>query len=358
MLPYFTEHYGNPSSPHRFGQRAHVALNDARKTIATTLGVKQQEVIFMSSATESIHTAVRGIPHAGGHIITTSTEHSAVIEACALMEARGCTVTYLTPNTDGVISLQQVEQALQKDTTLVSVHYINNETGAIQPLAAIGQLLKEHTALFHVDATQAFLTQDCTMDYLQWDMITLAGHKLHAPKGVGILGVREQINLTPLITGSQEFSVRGGTQSVPLAVGLATAMKLGLQEKETTKQHYLQLKKQLTSDLLSLVPDTTITGAEETTSEAIVHVRFAGISGETLMTRLDIDGIAVATGSACSSSEAGPSRVLLAMGIPEEDAVGSIRISFSKWNTLEEIEKLTEAIAYHVGQIRHMNITY
>lgn len=357
MNPFLTGLVGNPSSLHRPGQEAHHALNKSRSTIAQLLGVESSEIIFTSGATESIHTSMRGLI-GKGHIITTVTEHSATLEACGRMEEQGWEITYLKPDSNGLYTPEQVKSALRKDTKLVSIHMVNNEIGAIQPIGEIGNLLQHHTTYFHVDATQAFHIMECSREKLHWDMLTLAGHKIHGPEGIGILALRENVDLIPLIPGNQEFSMRGGTQAVSLAVGLAKAMEICEEERDTMKEHLADLHDHLVKQLKAYVPDCQITGDPRYSCPSICHVRFGGISGETLMLRLDLDGIAVSTGSACSSSEEGPSRVLLAMDIPEEDAVGSIRISFSKWNTVDEVDKLVESIAFHVGQIRHMNITY
>lgn len=362
MMPYLTTEFGNPSSLYTLGQRAHVALNKARSTFAKILGTSQEEVFFTGGATEAIHTVIRGVAHKykekGKHLITSAFEHSAVLEAMKVLESEGFEVTYIQPNHEGLIEVKAVEKALRPDTILASFMYVNNEVGTIQPIAELGKLLHQHNVFFHTDAAQAFAYLPCNMEELQVDAITLAPHKFYGPKGIGVAAIHRAWEMEPLMSGNQEYGMRAGTQNVAFAVGAAKAAETAVADRVERYQKLTTLKEHLIASLTRFVPDISFHGNKEHSIPAVINVAFFGSSNDTLLIRLDMDGIAVSKGAACSSETSEFSHVLLSMGIPEEEAIGSIRISLSYLQTKEDIDFLVQKLAFHVGQIRHMNITY
>ena len=362
MLPYFTEKFGNPSSTHSFGQEAHVALNTARQTLAGLLGTTQEHVIFTGGASEAINMTLKGLAHArkerGMHIVASSFEHSTTLAALEQLQKEGWKVTLVTPDKQGFISAETFLAACTPETTLATLLYVQNELGTIQPIAEIGKELCKRDIAFHVDAAQAFGTLDCNVEALHVDTLVLAAHKFYGPKGIGALYIRPGIMIESLVSGSQEFGMRAGTQNVPLAVGMAEAAKLAHTKKETYSNSIRIVKKKAVHDISAAIEGVHFHTPEENVSPHILSVAFEGIGGETLLRRLDLDGIAVSTGAACSSGNGRVSHVLTAIGLPEEIAQATLRISFSHHNTSEEVDKLIKSLAYHVGQIRHMNITY
>ncbi|MFN7161167.1 MAG: cysteine desulfurase family protein [Candidatus Gracilibacteria bacterium] len=357
ILPYFTEHYGNPSSIHQPGQEAHLGLNTARKTFARILGCTHEEIYFTSGATESTNTILRGVAHAlishGKHIITSSFEHSATLETCRDLESQGYEVTYLQPTSEGYISKQQVQEALRKDTILVSLIYVQNEIGTIQPVAEIGALLNEKGIFFHTDAVQAFQYLSCNVHDLHVSGLSLSGHKFHAPKGVGVMYINSNWQLPPLLTGGhQEFGMRSGTQNVANIAGMGKAAELAVEKQEEHKVYVQTLRDYAYERIIKFIPDAILNGEGTQTTPHILNLSFDGVDGETLLIRLDLEGIAVSTGAACSSEKKEPSHTLTAIGRTPDQAQGSIRISFSFMNTMEEVDYLVEKLVFHVGKIR------
>lgn len=359
MLPYFTEYYGNPSSIHQPGQEAHLGLNLARKTFAHILGCSNEEIYFTSCATESSNTIIRGAAEAfsqkGKHIITSSFEHSATLATCHDLEKKGFQVTYLTPNEMGMITLEQVRDALQEDTILVSLIYVQNEIGTIQPISEIGALLEEKGIFFHTDAVQAFPYLSCDVNQLHISALSLSAHKFQGPKGVGLMYLRAGNELPPLLTGgNQEFGMRSGTQNVAGIVGMAKAAENAVAHQDEYKEKITALRSEALQKILHNIPETQING-KGPTAPHILNLSFPGIDGETLLIRLDLEGIALSTGSACSSEKKDPSHTLLAIGCTPDEAQGSIRISFSHMNTPEEVEIVVSKITYHVRQLQHFS---
>lgn len=358
MLPYLTKYYGNPSSIHQPGQEAHLGLNTSRKIFARALGCSHEEIYFTSGATESTNTILRGIAHAlkdqGNHIITSAFEHSATLETCKDLEKQGYDVTYLSPDKNGCISKEQVEKALRKDTICVSLIYAHNEIGTIQPISEIGAFLKEKGIFFHTDAVQAFQYASCNVSELNVDALSLSGHKFHAPKGTGVMYLSHNWEIPPLLTGgNQEFGMRSGTQNVASIVGMGKAAEIALLHQEEHKKYVQELKDYTYEKITKFIPDALRNGIGKDLAPHILNLSFDGVDGETLLIRLDLEGIAVSTGAACSSEKKEPSHTLLAIGRTPDQAQGSIRLSFSFMNTKEEVDYLVEKLAFHVGQIRH-----
>lgn len=359
-MPYLTERFGNPSSSHSFGQEAHLGLNSARQTVAAALGAPQESVIFTGGASEAINTALKGLAHArrqkGMHIVASSFEHSTTLATLAQLAEEGWEVTYVTPERNGMVSVEAFLAACREDTSLATLLYVQNELGTIQPVAEIGAALEKRGIAFHVDAAQAFGTADCHVDTLHADTLVLAPHKFHGPKGIGILYIRPGLEILSLVNGTQEFGMRAGTQNVAYAVGVGEAVRLALAEKEMRLTTVQALYTKASTALLSLIAETIVNS--NGAAPHILSVTFPGTSGESLLRRLDLEGIAVSTAAACAAGSGRVSHVLTAIGIPEELAQATLRISFSHENTMEELDTLVTALAFHVGQIRHMNITY
>lgn len=357
MLPYFTEYYGNPSSIHQPGQEAHLGLNSARKIFARILGCTHEEIYFTSGATESTNTILRGVAHSlrhlGKHIITSTFEHSATLETCRDLEKEGFEVSYLVPNKEGHISVEQVKEALREDTILVSLIFVQNEIGTIQPISEIGELLNEKRIFFHTDAVQALQYIPCNVDDLRVTALSLSGHKFHAPKGAGLMYLKEGHEIAPLLTGgNQEFGMRSGTQNVASIVGMAKAAELAVLNQVSYSTSIKELRTYALEKILKYIPNTLQNGLGERLAPHILNLSFDGVDGETLLIRLDLAGIAVSTGAACSSEKKEPSHTLLSIGRTPDEAQGSIRISFSHMNTKQEVDYLVEKLAFHVGQIR------
>jgi len=363
MLPYFTEKYGNPSSTHFFGQEAHIALNDARASIAAFLHVAQESVIFTGGASEAIHLAIKGLAKAhvkkGRHIVASSFEHSTTLAALNDLSREGWTVSFVKPNIQGIVDVDAFLAACTDETSLAILMAVQNEVGTIQPISAIAQALKEKKIHFHVDGAQAVGDMNLNLQHLPVTSFVLAAHKFHGPKGIAALYVAPGVEIETLISGSQEFGLRAGTQNVPLAVGMQKALEIQQEEQALRTERLVEINAYARTCLTETIPDIHFhIDATTPASPHILSIAFPGTSGESLMRRLDLDGIAVSTASACASGSGRVSHVLTAMGISEELAQATLRLSFSHLTTREEIDALVTSLAFHVGQIRHMNITY
>ena len=350
--------FGNPSSTHQFGRPAKKMLEDARKVLATSINASPNEIILTSGGTEADNLAILGAIQStknnGRHIITTKTEHHAVLNPCKQLESQGYKVTYLAPDQNGVITAQQVQQALTDETILVSVMYGNNEVGTIQPIAEIGQLLKDHQAVFHTDAVQAYST--CTLDVkeLQVDYLSVSAHKVNGPKGIGFLYQRNGQQLTSqLLGGGQEKKRRAGTENVPATVAFAKAVSITQQSAEEKTALYASYKERMAEIFEQQQLDFNPTVAESVPSLShIYHVSFPGMDVETFLMSLDLEGIAVSSGSACSAGSFEPSHVVTAMfGDESEKARNSIRISFGLGLDLSIVEEAAQRIASVVTRL-------
>lgn len=363
MRPYFCEIFGNPSSVHAFGREARKAVEQARRQVAAALGAQAGEIYFTGSGTEADNWALRGAAYAqkarGRHIITTQIEHHAVLHAAEQLEKEGFEVSYLPVDGDGVVSLEALEKALRPDTTLVSIMAANNEIGAIQPIREAAKLAKAHGALFHTDAVQAIgcVPIDVKADGI--DLLSLSGHKFHAPKGVGALYIRSGVKLQRLIYGgAQEKTQRGGTENVASIVGMGKAIELAMESMESRNAYVSGLRDRLIEGILRRIPETRLNGHRTQRLSGNVNVSIRYIEGEALLLSLDMKGIAGSSGSACTSGSLDPSHVLLAIGLPHEIAHGSLRLSLSEENTAEEVDYTIDALVEIVERLRAMSPLY
>lgn len=361
MLPLLREQYGNPSSLHRFGRDARAVLSRARETIAGLLHCAPKELIFTGGGTEADNTALFGLaPLPAGpknHIITSAVEHHAVLHACEKLEQAGYEVTYLPADASGLVSAEDVEAAITPRTLLISVMYGNNEVGSIQPVSAIGLLARSRGIPFHVDAVQAAGLVPIDLSLLPVDLMSFSAHKLGGPKGIGALYCSSRIHLTPLLYGgAQERRKRAGTEDVAAAAGFAEALRLSVDNMEEKRRRMEELRTRMLHGLKTrLGPEGFVVNGPSRPEERlphILHVSFPGCTTETLLMRLDLEGIAAASGSACTSGSLELSHVLTAMGLPEEVTASAVRFSFGLQTTFEEIEITCEKVGTIVQQLR------
>mgnify|MGYP000943019786 CR=1 FL=1 len=363
MLPYFTEHYGNPSSVYKIAQRNKKAIDDARAVVAGHLGAQPNEIFFTSGGTEADNWAIKGIAAAlkekGNHVITTNIEHHAVLHPCQYLEKQGYEVTYLEVNADGLVSAEQVEAAIRPETILITIMYANNEIGTIMPIAEIGAVAKKHGITFHTDAVQAVGQLPIDVRAQNIDLLSLSGHKFYGPKGTGALYIRRGLKLPPLLHGGgQERSRRAGTENVPGIVGLATALDLAYQDLEAKNAKLKGLRDYLIDGIEARIPYCRLNGHREARLPNNVNVSFEFIEGESLLLLLDMEGIAASSGSACTSGSLDPSHVLLALGLPYEQAHGSIRFTLGENNTREEMDVVLAKLPPFVEKLRSMSPLY
>ncbi len=364
MMPYFTENWGNPSTLHTKGREAAIAMEDARARIAACIGAGAKEIFFTSCGSEADNWAIKGAAYAGRakgrtHIITSAIEHHAALHACKSLEKDGFTVTYLGVDKDGVVSLDELKQAISDKTALVSVMMANNEIGTIEPIKEIARIAHEHGALMFTDAVQAVGNIPVDVKNLGVDMLALSGHKIHAPKGIGALYVKSGVRINNLIDGGgQERGKRGGTENMPYIIGLATAIEKAV-EKLPEMQKVCVLRDMLIDRILEEIPHTSLNGPRgEKRLPGNVNIGFEYIEGESMLLLLDFEGIAASTGSACSSASLDPSHVLLAIGVPHERAHGSLRLSISNETTKEDIEYILEKLPPIIQRLRDMSPLY
>jgi len=369
MLPYLMEKFGNASSVHFYGQEARVALDRARREVAALVNARPNEMVFLSGGTEANNLAIRGIAESavghGRHIITSSIEHSAVRGVCDALEKRGWEVTRLPVYGDGIVRLEDVRDALRPDTVLITVMLANNEIGTVQPVAEIGALVGEERERgrkylwLHTDAVQAAGRMPVDVDALGCDLLSLSAHKLHAPKGAGALYVRRSVRLTPQsIGGHQERERRAGTESVPLIVAFGRAAALAREELADRVEHLRRLRDQFETGVEARVADIVFNGDRERRLPHVSNISFRFIEGEGLLINLDMQGVAVSTGSACSSGSLEPSPVIRALGRDDELARGSIRFSLGKDTTDEDIAYVLEVLPRAVENLRRLSPLY
>ncbi|MFA5675885.1 MAG: cysteine desulfurase family protein [Christensenellales bacterium] len=355
MLPYFEEHFGNPSSQHGYGRTANKAVSFAKEQAAKILGAKTGEIYLTSGGTESDNWAIKGIAEAAGkgHIITTQVEHHAVLDCCVYLEKkRGFRVTYLPVNEEGLINTEELEKAIAPDTVLISVMFANNETGVIMPVRNIGGIAKSHGIPFHTDAVQAVGRVPINVAELGIDLLSISAHKLYGPKGIGALYIKDGI--TPerfMHGGGQEKGLRAGTYNSPGAAGLGAALRIADESAEKDNAHHHALAKRLEDGLLKIA-GTRINGANASRLAGYVNASFDGIDSLALMVRLDFEGIAVSTGSACTSGSVKPSYVLRAMGRDENEARAALRFTIGRDNTERQIDSVISLITKFVGELR------
>ncbi|OQA71199.1 MAG: Cysteine desulfurase [Parcubacteria group bacterium ADurb.Bin247] len=353
MMPYFCDNFGNTMSLHSFGQKAQMVLDESRKTVANFIGAKPEEIIFTSSATESNNFALKGIAFAnekkGNHIIISAIEHACIMESAKWLGGRGFKITYVPVDRFGVVNVDDVSKAITKETILISVMHVNNELGSIQPIAEIGQIAKENNIYFHSDCAQSLGKIPVNVNDLNVDLLTASGHKIYGPKGIGILFVKRGVKIEPLLNGGgQELGLRSSTSNVAGAVGFAKALELFNQEEKIA-----ELREYLCSGVLS-IPGSRL-NSPKTGVPGILNFSFSGVEGEAITMRLDMDGIAVSTGSACSSNKLTASHVLLATGMKPEEAHGSLRVSIGRWTTKEDIDYFIESLFKNINQLREIS---
>jgi cysteine desulfurase len=360
MLPYLKEDFGNASSLHRFGQKAQVALEDARSQVAKMLAADEKEIVFTSGGTESDNYALKGTAYRlrdkGRHIITSRIEHPAVLNACEHLGQNGFEVSYISVDKYGLVDLDELKRTIRRDTILVTIMYANNEVGTIEPVAEIGKIVKEKGVLFHTDAVQAAGKLDSNVNNLGVDMLSLSGHKLYGPKGVGALYIRGGVEITPLVHGGHhESGRRAGTENVPGIVGLGKACEICLADMDGERKKLTALRDMLWDGLNSKIGDIELLGHPSKRLPGTLAVCFKYVEGESVLLNLDLAGIAVSSGSACSSGSVEPSHVLLAMSVPAEFARGAIRFSLGRGNTEEEIRRVIEVTPGILEKLRAMS---
>ncbi|MCK4812023.1 MAG: cysteine desulfurase NifS [Methanosarcinales archaeon] len=354
MVPYFTERFGNASSLHTFGRDANRALASAREGVADALGADAEEIIFTSGGTESDNLALRGsLPGHKGHIITSSIEHPAILKTCRHLEDLGCDVTYLPVDADGLVDPGDVESAITSATRLISVMHANNEIGTIQPVSEIGAIASDHGIPFHTDAVQSFGKTEIDVRKMNIDMLSLSSHKIYGPKGVGALYIRKGVKIAPLVYGGgHEHGIRAGTENVSGIVGFAKAVSLACERFESDTAHLVKLRDMLIDGVFDSIDDVFLNGHPTKRLPNNANMRFMFVEGEAMLIHLDIKGIAVSTGSACSSASLDPSHVLLALGISPEDVHGSIRFTHGRENTEEEIKYVLDVLPAIIEKLR------
>lgn len=366
MLPFFTEEFGNASSTHQFGQQAKQAIETARGQVAALLNASPTEITFLSGGTESDNLAIKGIAEAHGdkgkHIITSQIEHPAVLASCAHLEQQGFKVTYLPVYREGVIRIEDVRAALTDETVLITVMHVNNELGTIQPLSEIGALVKERREAgqrhlhLHSDAVQSVGKIPVDVKELGVDLLTMTAHKLHGPKGIGALYVRKGVRLTSQMHGGHhERDRRAGTESVPLIVGIGKACELARLHLTERMEHARELRDYLEEELFKRITDISRNGDPARRIPNIANLNFEFVEGEGLQISLDLKGVAVSTGSACSSGSHEPSHVLMAIGLPRDNGYGSLRFSFGKDNSREDVDYVLETLPAVVEKLRKLS---
>ena len=360
MLPYLLEDYGNPSSLYAFGQKAQEALQEARETVAKCIGATPREIYFTSGGSEADNQAIVsaarvGARHGKKHLISTKFEHHAVLHTLKKLEKEGFEVTLLDVHADGVVRLEDVEAAIRPDTCLVTVMFANNEIGTIQPIREIGALCRERGIPFHTDAVQAAGHMPIDVAEMNIDMLSMSGHKFHAPKGVGVLYARKNMPLVNIIEGgAQERGKRAGTENVAGIVALAAALKESCEHMEENTAKILPMRDKLFTEL-SKIPHSKINGSLEHHVPGTVNMCFEGIEGESLLLLLDREGICASSGSACTSGSLDPSHVLLSIGLPHEVAHGSLRLSIGEYNSMDEIDHIIEVVPKVVAYLRSIS---
>lgn len=360
MLPYLSEQYGNPSSLYQFGQTAKSAVEHAREQVAAALGAESNEIYFTSGGSESDNWAIKGIaellaPKGKKHIITTKFEHHAVLHTAQHLEKQGFEITYLDVHSDGLVRVEEVAAAIRPDTALVTIMYANNEIGTIQPIAEIGKLCHEKGVLFHTDAVQAVGQVHINVKEQNIDMLSLSGHKIHAPKGIGALYIRKGIRFKNLIDGgAQERGRRAGTENTASIVGLGVAIENAVKNIDERAQRLTAMRNRLIDGALK-IERSRLNGDREKRLPGNINMCFEGVEGESLLLWMDLKGICCSSGSACTSGSLDPSHVLLAIGLPHEIAHGSLRLSLGDYNTEEDVDYILEQLPEIISYLRKMS---
>lgn len=363
MMPYFTERFGNPSSAYLLGQENKRVLKEARETVARAINAEDTEIYFTSGGTESDTWAITGIYKSyrekGNHIITSSIEHSAILNTCKALEKEGFEVTYLPVDSKGLISMEDLKSAVKPTTILISIMFANNEIGTIQPVKEIGAFAKTKDIIFHTDAVQAFGQVNIDVEEMNIDLLTISGHKIYGPKGIGALFIKNGIKITPLIYGgSQERGRRGGIENVPAIVGFKKAVQLIMQNYEKNTEKLVQLREYLIHTVFNSIQGVTLNGDREKRLPSNVHFSFEDILNETLLIRLNAEHIFVSAGSACTSGSTQISHVLKAIGLNNNAAKSTIRVSLGYENTKEQIDVFVEKLTQMVNELRRIRSSF
>jgi cysteine desulfurase len=365
MKPYFSEKFGNPGSLHSFGREAREGMENARKEIASFIGARPNEIIFTGVGTEADNLAIMGVVFSENaafgkkdqknHVITSKIEHPAVRETCKYLEKRGWKITWLDVDSEGLVSLKDVEKAITKETILVSIMHVNNEIGTIQPIEEIGKICKKNKVYFHVDAVQSYGKIPINVKKMNVDLLSASAHKIYGPKGVGMLYVNQDVKIVPITHGGgHETGLRSGTENVAGIVGFAKAIELMKKTMPSEQSRQKKLQDKLIDGLLK-IQGSRLNGSRKERIYNNVNISFEGVEGEALLLRLDEKGIALSTGSACSSKSLEPSHVLSAIGLKPEQAHGSLRITLGKDNTDQDADYVIEQIKNIVGSLRKIS---
>ncbi len=360
MMPYLTEQYGNPSSLYAFAQNAKEALEASRKTVADIIGAQPKEIYFTSGGSEADNQAIVSMAKVGAikgkkHLISTKFEHHAVLHTLKKLEKEGFEVTLLDVHEDGVVRLEDLEAAVREDTALVTVMFANNEIGTVQPIKEIGEFCRARKIPFHTDAVQAAGHMPINVQEMNIDLLSMSGHKFHAPKGVGVLYAKKGMPLFNIIEGgAQERGKRAGTENIPGVVALAAALKESVDNMEANTAKIIPMRDKLFTEL-SKIPHSKINGSLEHHVPGTVNMCFEGIEGESLLLLLDAKGVCASSGSACTSGSLDPSHVLLSLGLPHEVAHGSLRLSIGEYNTMEEIDHIIKVVPEVVSYLRDIS---
>jgi cysteine desulfurase len=362
MSPYLTEAFGNPSSVHSYGQEARVAVSEARQRVAALLNAGDEEIFFTGGGTESDNLAIKGVALAseskGNHIISSAIEHHAVMETCHFLAKRGFEITYLPVDRYGLVDPDDVQKAITDKTILISVMMANNEIGTIEPIAEIGRIARQAGVYLHTDAVQAVGHIPLDVNILKVDLLAMSAHKLYGPKGVGALYIRKGVKVVPLLHGGgQEKGRRSGTENIHGIVGLGIAAELAGREMDEEAERLMELREKLISGILE-IPDSILNGHPTNRLPNNVNVGVKYVEGESMLLNLDLEGICASTGSACSSASLEASHVLLAIGVPQEQAHGSLRFSLGRWTTEQEIDRVLEVLPGIVTRLRNMSPLY
>lgn len=363
MMPYLTGVFGNPSSVHSFGREARQALEAARAQVATALNARPSEIYFTGCGTEADNWAIRGAAYAnakkGRHIITSQIEHHGILHAVEQLEKEGFTATYLPVDEFGLVDPAELEKAIRPDTTLVSIMMANNEIGTIEPIAELAAVAHSHGALFHTDAVQAIGALKVDVKALGVDMLSLSGHKFHAPKGVGALYIRQGVKIGRLIAGgAHERTMRAGTENVASIVGMGKAIEIATADLDAKAARIAAMRDRLIQGILDAIPETRLNGHKAKRLPGNCNVSIRYIEGEGILIGMDLEGVAASSGSACTSGSLDPSHVLLAIGLPHEIAHGSLRLSLSEENTMDEVEQVIAKLMRVVKRLRDMSPLY
>lgn len=363
MLPYFTEYYGNASSVYEIARNSKKAIDEAREKVAKALNAETNEIFFTAGGSESDNWALKGVAEAlsdkGNHIITTSIEHHAILHTCEYLQTKGFEVTYLPVDEYGKIRLEDLKAAIRPTTILISIMFANNEIGTIQPIKEIGEIAREKGIYFHTDAVQAVGHVKIDVKDMNIDLLSLSGHKLSGPKGIGCLYIRKGIKIKPLIHGgAQERNRRAGTENVPGIVGLGEAIRLACSELEDTSKKLVYLRDKLIKGILDEIPYARLNGHPVDRLPGNCNISFEFIEGESMLLLLDMKGVYASSGSACTSGSLDPSHVLLSIGLPHEKAHGSLRLTLGYYNTEEEVDYIIKELPPIVSRLREMSPLY